>query len=208
MGDSGLRYDLMVEGALRSVMRDALRHAAKHGLPGAHHFYLSFRTGYPGVQLDAALRARFPEEMTIVLQHQFWDLKVEQDGFAVTLSFANAPQRLAIPFAAVTAFNDPSVNFGLQFQSLSDKTANKAAAAEAPASAQAAAHGGSGSNGASNGASTGNSSGTPKPLPHAPSQGNKAARPGAVTPLPKPAPAPAAVPAGDKVVTLDSFRKK
>lgn len=202
MGDSGLRYDLMVEGALRGVMRDALTHAAKHGLPGAHHFYLSFRTGYPGVQLDQSLTARFPEEMTIVLQHQFWDLKVDQDGFAVTLSFANTPQRLVIPFAAVTAFNDPSVNFGLQFQSLSDKTANKPAAAEAQP-AQAALHG-TGAN-----SSSGASSGTPKPLPHAPAQTHaKAAKHGAVTPLPKPVSPPAAIPAGDKVVTLDSFRKK
>ena len=191
MGDSGLRYDVMVEAALRGVMRDALTHAARHGLPGAHHFYLSFRTGHPGVQLDDALKARFPDEMTIVLQHQFWDLKVEQDGFAVTLSFSNAPQRLVVPFAAVTAFNDPSVNFGLQFQSLAERTANKPTADAAPGS-----------------------HGTPKPAPEAQRENQREnqrepktakAGQGQVTPLPKPA-APAA--GGEKVVALDSFRKK
>jgi hypothetical protein len=192
MGESGLRYDVMVEAALRGVMRDALTHVARHGLPGAHHFYLSFRTGYPGVQLDAALKARFPEEMTIVLQHQFWDLKVEQDGFAVTLSFANAPQRLVVPFAAVTAFNDPSVNFGLQFQSLAERTANK------PTDRPLGDVGPAGSHG------------TPKPAPESQREAQrepKAAKAGQgqVTPLPKPA-GPAG--GGEKVVALDSFRKK
>jgi uncharacterized protein len=111
-----LRYDRMVETALRSVVRDALSHAARHGLPGSHHFYITFRTGDAGVELPDFLRARFPQEMTIVLEHQFWDLSVTDEAFAVTLSFQNRPERLTIPLAAISAFADPSVKFGLQFQ--------------------------------------------------------------------------------------------
>lgn len=190
MGDSGLRYDVMVEAALRSVMRDALTHVIEHGLPGAHHFYLSFRTGHPGVRIDSSLKARFPEEMTIVLQHQFWDLSVEEDGFAVTLSFSNTRQRLIVPFAAVTAFNDPSVNFGLQFQSLIEKTANKQTG-EARAQSGAAS------------AEAHSPHGTPKPLPEA-----KSAKAGQTAALPKPAAPPSAPASGAEVVALDSFRKK
>jgi uncharacterized protein len=111
-----LRYDKMVEEALRGVVREALARAAEHGLPGAHHFYLSFRTTFPGIVLPDVLRSRFPQEMTIVLEHQFWDLAVEGQSFSVTLSFNNRRERLTVPFAAVTAFTDPSVKFGLQFQ--------------------------------------------------------------------------------------------
>ena len=111
-----LRYDKMVETALRGVVRESLRRAAKHGLPGAHHFYVTFRTRAPGVGIAETLTARYPEEMTIVLEHQFWDLEVEEERFSVTLSFSNKPERLTIPFAAVSAFADPSVKFGLQFQ--------------------------------------------------------------------------------------------
>ncbi|MFQ5972393.1 MAG: SspB family protein [Alphaproteobacteria bacterium] len=110
-----LRYDRMVEGALRGVVREALEVTAEHGLPGSHHFYLTFRTGAPGVEMSEDLRRQYPREMTIVLQHQFWDLDVTADAFSVTLSFSNQPQTLHIPFAALTAFVDPSVKFGLQF---------------------------------------------------------------------------------------------
>lgn len=183
MGDGGLRYDRMVERALRGVMHDALLHVAKHGLPGAHHFYVTFRTDHPKVQIDPSLKTRFPQEMTIVLQHQFWDLVVEADGFMVTLSFNNVPQRLTIPFAAVTAFTDPSVNFGLQFQAVTE-----------------GAGAGTAKPGPSAIARTGEAT---KPAPAKP------AKPATVTPLPKPAEAPAApAPAAEKVVTLDSFRKK
>jgi len=115
MGEDGLRYDAMVESALRGVVRRALAYAAERGLPGDHHFYISFRTTHPGVDIPAALRARYPEEMTIVLQHQFWGLDVGEEAFGVTLSFSDVPERLTIPFAAVSAFADPSVRFGLQF---------------------------------------------------------------------------------------------
>ncbi|MGF1608196.1 MAG: SspB family protein [Kiloniellales bacterium] len=120
MNDDALRYDRMVETALRGVVREALAQVAERGLPGNHHFYITFRTDHPGVTLADALRERFPAEMTIVLQHQFWGLKVEHEAFEVTLSFSDKPERLVIPFAAVTSFADPSVRFGLQFESAED----------------------------------------------------------------------------------------
>jgi len=115
MADDGLRYDRMVEDALRSVVRHALVHVAEHGLPGNHHFYITFRTDHRQVEIPDALQERYPGEMTIVLQHQFWGLEVDDHQFCVTLSFSDVPHRLVVPFAAVTAFADPSVRFGLQF---------------------------------------------------------------------------------------------
>ena len=111
-----LRYDKMVEAALRGVVREALARTAAKGLPGAHHFYITFRTGAAGVVLPEFLTAQYPEEMTVVLEHQFWDLQVEEAHFSVSLSFHNRPERLTIPFGAITAFADPAVKFGLQFQ--------------------------------------------------------------------------------------------
>jgi hypothetical protein len=116
MAKPTLRYDKMVENALRSVVRQALGVAADHGLPGAHHFYITFRTDHPGVDMPEFLRAQYPHEMTIVLEHQFWGLEVDEAHFAVTLSFRNQTQRLVIPLAAITAFADPSVKFGLEFR--------------------------------------------------------------------------------------------
>ncbi|MFQ5467371.1 MAG: SspB family protein [Kiloniellaceae bacterium] len=115
MSEQDLRYDQMVEDALRGVVGRALAHAAAHGLPGDHHFYVTFRTAHPDVRISANLRQRYPGEMTIVLQHQYWDLEVEPEFFAVTLSFSDVAERLIIPFSAVVAFADPSVRFGLQF---------------------------------------------------------------------------------------------
>lgn len=114
--DNTLRYDKMVERALRGVVVDALTLAATQGLPGDHHFYITFRTRAAGVRLSDHILARHPDEMTIVLQHQFWDLTVDDDAFAVTLSFSGVSERLYIPFSAVTGFADPSAKFGLQFQ--------------------------------------------------------------------------------------------
>jgi len=105
----------MVEAALRGVVREVLARAAASGLPGAHHFYITFRTAHPGTALPDDLRKQYPDEMTVVLEHQFWDLEVEEEKFSVTLSFKNRPERLTVPFAAVSAFADPSVKFGLQF---------------------------------------------------------------------------------------------
>ncbi|MEM7442042.1 MAG: ClpXP protease specificity-enhancing factor SspB [Pseudomonadota bacterium] len=118
MTDDRLRYDQMVERALRNVVRDALQQAAEQGLPGDHHFYLTFATDYPGVDIPSYLHEQYPGEMTIVLQYQFYGLEVTDVGFKVTLSFNNKNERLSIPLAAITTFADPSVNFALQFQAL------------------------------------------------------------------------------------------
>jgi len=109
-------YQALVQEALRDVVRGALKLVEKDGrLPGAHHFYIAFHTRHPGVIVSDAILARYPHEMTIVLQHQFWDLKVGEEDFQVTLSFNNVPEKLIIPFAAVKNFFDPSTKFGLQF---------------------------------------------------------------------------------------------
>lgn len=115
MSQDLLEYPKLVERAMRGVVRDALNSVSATGLPGMHHFYITFRTGDDGVEIGDMLRAQYPEEMTIVLEHQFWDLDVTEDRFAVTLSFGGKQERLVIPFASVTAFVDPSVKFGLQF---------------------------------------------------------------------------------------------
>jgi hypothetical protein len=107
--DAVLPYASFVHAALRHLVRGALEHAATHGLPGDHHFYLTFRTGYPGVLLPARLKAQYPDEMTIVLQHQFWDLKLQDDAFTVGLSFNGVPASLTIPFAALIGFHDPAM---------------------------------------------------------------------------------------------------
>ena len=108
-------YPSMVEAALRGVVREVLGRVARDGLRGNHHFYVSFRTTSPGVVLPDYLRGKYPDEMTIVLQHQFWGLKIEDGRFSISLSFQNRPEELTIPFAAITTFADPSVNFGLRF---------------------------------------------------------------------------------------------
>jgi len=116
MAKDPLDYEAMMDRALRGVVRAALQEAAAKGLPGRHHFYITFRTHHPGVSIADHLRQTYPEEMTIVLEHQFWGLKVEDDAFMVTLSFKGVHERLVIPFAGITAFIDPSVKFGLQLQ--------------------------------------------------------------------------------------------
>ena len=117
---TGLNYELLVEDALRSVVRSSLRIVENIGLPGETHFYISFITSYDGVELDDSLRAKHPEQMTIVIQHQYADLQVSDDHFSITLFFGGKPSLMIIPFQAVTSFNDPSVGFGLQFGMLDD----------------------------------------------------------------------------------------
>ncbi len=120
--DSLIPYDEIVQEALRAVVGRVLGEIEGTGgtLPGNHHFYITFKTGAPGVSIPSHLRQRFPDEMTIVLQNKFWDLSVDDDGFSVGLSFNQVPAKLVIPFAAITAFVDPAVDFGLQFQAATD----------------------------------------------------------------------------------------
>lgn len=118
--DSLIPYDEIVQEALRAVVGRVLGSVEKNGLPGEHHFFITFKTGAPEVVVPAALRERFPDEMTIVLQNKFWDLVVHDDSFSVGLSFNQVPSMLSIPFAAITAFVDPAVDFGLQFHVTED----------------------------------------------------------------------------------------
>jgi uncharacterized protein len=131
-------YPRMVQTALRNVMREALTRAASEGLPGDHHFYVTFLTRAPGAIVPKYLLTKYPEEMTIVLQHQFRALQVGDDAFSVSLSFSNRLERLTVPFAAVTTFADPSVNFGLQFETPAAKSAEVAALPAQPVAPESA----------------------------------------------------------------------
>ena len=131
-GKDLIRYDLLVHDALKGVVRKVLIDA-KDGLPGEHHFYITFRTDFPGVRLSNRLRERYPQEMMIVLQHQFWDLNVTEHTFEVGLSFSNIPERLLVPFDALVAFFDPSVDFGLRFLGQEEGAADEQTAGLAPA---------------------------------------------------------------------------
>jgi len=116
MATDHIRYDVLARDALRGVLRRVLSDAAEHGLPGEHHFFITFLSTAEGVKLSPRLLAQYPDEMTIILQHQFWDLVVTEDRFEVGLSFGGIPERLVVPFAAIKSFLDPSVQFGLQFE--------------------------------------------------------------------------------------------
>ena len=183
-----IRYDLLTQEALRSVLRRVLQDAAKNGLPGDHHFYISFNTGAPGVRLSKRLRAQYPEEMTVVIQHQFRDLTVSEQAFEVGLSFSGINEHLVVPFDAIKRFFDPSVQFGLQFETVG--ATDEAGATDAAASAEAERP-------------------TAKPLASKPAS--------APAPSPAPAakaeraPEPDDPPKGEggaEVVRLDRFRKK
>ncbi|WP_375788321.1 SspB family protein [Bradyrhizobium sp. Pha-3] len=132
MATDHIRYDVLARDALRGVLRRVLSDAAEHGLPGEHHFYITFLSHGDGVKLSPRLLAQYPEEMTIILQHQFWDLVVTEDRFEVGLSFGGIPERLNVPFAAVTRFLDPSAPFDLRFD-VSDALAEETPPATAPA---------------------------------------------------------------------------
>jgi hypothetical protein len=162
MAEDHMRYDILTQEALRGVVRKVLSEVAKTGLPGEHHFFISFVTRAPGVRLSEKLLGQYDKEMTIVIQNQYWDLKVSETGFEVGLSFDGIPETLVIPFSAVKGFFDPSVQFGMQFD---PATAPGAAVAEAKADASIEST-----------ASSSADDGAEKP--------------------------------GEKVVSLDSFRKK
>lgn len=127
MATDHIRYDVLTRDALRGVLRRVLTDAAEHGLPGEHHFYITFISTAEGVRLSPRLLAQYPEEMTIILQHQFWDLVVSEDRFEVGLSFGGIPERLVVPFASIKSFLDPSVKFGLQFEPTDTEVETEAA---------------------------------------------------------------------------------
>ncbi len=183
-----IRYDLLVQDALRSVVRKILADAAANGLPGEHYFYITFRTDAPGVRISPRTKERFPEEITIILQHQFWDLAVTDAGFEVGLSFQNVPEKLGVPWEAVRGFFDPSVEFGLKFE-VEDGEPDEGANDEEPLDAPAAPLPLKGPRGAAS-----------EPTESAPTaKPKKAADEDKAEPLPS----------GDsKVVSIDAFRKK
>ena len=151
MAEDLMNYPRLVQNALRGVARQALTRVEETGLPGGHHFYLSFRTEHPDVAVPDFLRDRYPEEMTVVLQHQFWDLVVGDPGFEVTLSFGGRHERLGVPWEALTAFYDPSVQFGVRFEAeAEDEEAEAAPSALAPASEGEASEDGETGKGAAN----------------------------------------------------------
>jgi hypothetical protein len=181
MATDYIRYDILAQAALRGVVRTVLADAAKKGLPGEHHFKITFNTTAPGVRLSDRMRARYPQDMTIVLQHQFWDLTVSETIFEVGLSFGGVTERVAVPFEAVTAFFDPAVQFGFQFE-----TIEGAAAADISGGPQAAEKA-------------------------APAAGRPAAEEKKAEALPAPSEAEAPAPdhgTGGEIVRLDRFRKK
>ena len=144
MAETYLGYDLMLQEALRGVVRETLSQVASRGILGNHHFLISFRTGQPGVDIPEFLRSQYPDEMTIVLQHQFSGLEVSEDAFSVSLSFNKVPAYLTIPFAAVTRFADPPANFGLQLVATETEGPGPASARDAKALPKPDAEPGSG----------------------------------------------------------------
>lgn len=203
MADDLIRYDLLVQDALRGVVRKVLSDAAHNGLMGEHHFYVSFRTEAPGVRISQALREKYPQDMTIVLQHQFWDLSVTEHAFEVGLSFSGVPERLLVPFDALSGFFDPSVQFGLKFD-LGEAANEVPGEPEAPVAKNAprgaASEPGEVKPKTGTGLATIGASGVPTVLPAQGGKGDdKAVR-------------PAAKKDGEEgtaeVVSLDAFRKK
>ena len=139
MSSDLMNYEQMTQLALRGVVRDAVRRVIREdGLPGAHHFYITFLTRYPGVEIDDSLAAKYPEEITIVLEHQYWDLNAHDSEFEVTLKFGGIPKYLKVPYLAITRFHDPSVGFALQFDPQQPETEDTGSIAQiAPAPKQA-----------------------------------------------------------------------
>jgi hypothetical protein len=133
MTEDILRYDILVQNALRGVIRKVLSEIDKTGLPGNHHFFITFMTGAPGVKVSSRVLEQYPDQMTIVLQHQFWELEVNETGFGIGLSFSDVPEKLYIPYTAIRGFYDPSVNFELEFdvEQADDETAEDGATDQA-----------------------------------------------------------------------------
>ena len=204
-------YEALAQSAMRGIVRTVLTRVAKSGLPGEHHFYIAFKTGAPGVVLSKRLKERYPEEMTVVLQHRFWDLLVNEVRFEVKLTFDSIPERLVVPFAAIKVFFDPSVPYGLQFDEGEGEGAGphqlSAVHGETP-------HADAGAGEPLKASTTSEASRTEKKprAPRRPQSDKNAERPSAADKAPAKHPAakssepgPAA---GPKVVSIDAFRKK
>lgn len=201
-----IRYDLLAQDAMLGVVRRVLTDAAREGLPGDHHFYITFDTRAPGVRLSNRMREKYPQEMTVVLQHQFWDLAVTEHTFEVGLSFGGIPERLLVPYEAIKGFFDPSVQFGLQFDVAgvapeAAAPAERDPAAEQPEPAAPAVAGKS--RGAARGAASEPEEAAPVEASHneEPAAGENAGKDSA-------AKAAGAPQGGAEVVSLDKFRKK
>lgn len=198
-----IRYDILAQDALRGLVRRVLTDAAKKGLPGEHHFFITFDTQHDAVRLSPRLREQYPDEMTVVLQHQFWDLKITDEAFEVGLSFSGVAERLYIPFEAITAFADPSVQFALQFETLTEAPEEGAEApaplrsVDKPATAKTA-----GTKPADK-SSTDKSKAKPEPVRSIPAAGKPAAPASSTDDTDGPPDKP-----GGEVVRLDRFRKK
>src|ERR1700712_1546195 len=210
-----IRYDLLVQDALRGVVRNVLSEAARNGLQGDHHFFITFKTNAPGLRLSNRMRERYPDEMTIILQHQFWDLAVTDHAFEVGLSFNKAPERLLVPFEAIASFVDPSVQFGLKFDPAQTKEPDEAeqtADAEKPAPKRTltSVETTSSPPAKSNDSVVSLKPAEPKPAVPAP---KPAAKPPALAkvrekPTPKPEKPDVSAAEDAKIVSIDAFRKK
>jgi hypothetical protein len=179
-----IRYDLLVQDALRSVVRKVLADTARNGPVGDHHFNIAFKTHAPGVVVPAGVRQRFPDEMSIILQHEFWDLVVTQDAFEVSLNFSSKPERLTVPFDSITGFTDPSVPFGFKLEPRVSEPASLTLAVEEEKG-------------------TRQGSASAKPAPVKPS-----AKPASTAKSAQSAEKPTEPPVETKVVSIDAFRKK
>jgi len=198
LSSDSIDYQRLVEDALRDVVRRVLADVAEQGLPGDHHFYIGFRTGHPGVMMPRSLRDLYPEEMSLILQHQYWGLEVNDEGFAVELSFSGRRQRLEVPFAALTLFADPSAELALRFMpripgetatlpgATAAASASASAAAATPAAARAAA------------SPTGGGTAAPQPPPSGTGGGAD----------PAPSPSPGGRPGPGEVIRFDPSRRK
>ncbi len=133
MSEDLMRYDILAQHALRGVVRLALKRVEREGLPGEHHFFIAFDTRHEGVRMSDRLLTKYKDEMTVVIQHQFWNLRSSNEHFEIELSFDNIPEKLFIPFAAIKGFFDPSVQFGLQFETSDPDQDNLASDADEPA---------------------------------------------------------------------------
>jgi len=195
MPDDHIRYDLLAQQALRGVVRTVLADVAKKGLPGEHHFKITFNTAAPGVRLSDRLRAQYPETMTIILQHQFWDLAVGERAFEVGLAFGGMSERLAVPFDSIVAFYDPAVQFGFQFEAIEAAAGERGDAAKDAAKAAPARED--------------KSAQKPAALPPGKSAAGKKSEPAAPSGATEPPSGGDDKPGGGgEVVRLDRFRKK